>query len=244
MKKKNKFAHSRTLKENNLETELRNISLKYDNGEILSAPFNFIPRQSVTSMLTRIDLFRMIEKVNGSIVECGTHKCNSTFLFYHMSSILEPYNYNRKIIGFDTFKGIVKTTNKDNRKGKGKFSDSNYELYKKLISIHDKNRAVSHISKTELIKGDATKTIPKYIKQNPQLIIALLYVDFSTYAPTKTALKYLLPLVPKGGVVCFDKLNCKDWKGESIAFKEILDLKNIELKKFKYDTWVSYYIKK
>ena len=32
MKKKNKFAHSRTLKENNLETELRNISLKYDNN--------------------------------------------------------------------------------------------------------------------------------------------------------------------------------------------------------------------
>ena len=83
-----------------------------------------------------------------------------------------------------------------------------------LISIHDKNRAVSHISKTELVKGDATKTIPKYIKQNPQLIIALLYVDFSTYAPTKTALKYLLPLVPKGGVICFDKLNCKDWKGD------------------------------
>ena len=54
----------------------------------------------------------------------------------------------------------------------------------------------------------------------------------------------MLPLVPKGGVICFDKLNCKDWKGESIAFKEVLDLKDIELKKFKYDTWVSYYIKK
>ena len=48
----------------------------------------------------------MIEKINGSIVECGTHRCNSTFLYYHLSSIIEPYNYNRKIIGFDTFEGI------------------------------------------------------------------------------------------------------------------------------------------
>ena len=36
----------------------------------------------------------------------------------------------------------------------------------------------------ELIKGDAKKTIPKYLKQNPQLIIALLYLDFSyVYQP-------------------------------------------------------------
>ena len=55
---------------------------------------------------------------------------------------------------------------------------------------------MGHIEKMELIKGDATKTIPHYVKNNPQLIISLLYLDFSTYIPTKVALKHLLPLVP------------------------------------------------
>ena len=215
---------------------------KNNSSEILKSPFNYLPRQTVTSMLTRIDLFRMIEKINGSIVECGTHRCNSTFLYYHLSSIIEPYNYNRKIIGFDTFEGIKNLSKKDKKKGLKKFSDSNYDLYIKLAKIHDKNRSVSHIEKMELIKGDAKKTIPKYLKQNPQLIIALLYLDFSSYVPTKIALKHLLPLVPKGGIVCADKLNCSDWQGETIAFKEEIKLNKVKLKKFKYDTWVSYFV--
>ena len=236
------FANRRTKKENDVTQELEKLLQKNNSSEILKSPFNYLPRQTVTSMLTRIDLFRMIENINGSIVECGTHRCNSTFLYYHLSSIIEPYNYNRKIIGFDTFEGIKNLSKKDQKKGLNKFSDSNYDLYLKLAKIHDKNRSVSHIEKMELIKGDAKKTIPKYIKQNPQLIIALLYLDFSSYVPTKIALKHLLPLVPKGGIVCADKLNCSDWQGETIAFKEEIKLNKIKLRKFKYDTWVSYFI--
>ena len=239
---KSNFANRRTKNEDSVTTELESILKKTNSSEILKAPFNFLSRQSVTSMLTRIDLFKMIENVNGSIVECGTHKCNSTFLYYHLSSIFEPYNYNRKIIGFDTFQGIKKLSKKDKSSSLNKFSDSNYDLYKKLSKIHDKNRSVGHIEKMELIKGDATKTIPHYVKNNPELIISLLYLDFSTYIPTKVALKHLLPLVPKGGVVCADKLNCSDWQGETIAFKEEVELNKVKLKKFKYDTWVSYFI--
>ena len=241
MKKLN-FANRRTKKENDVTKELEKLLQKNNSSEILKSPFNYLPRQTVTSMLTRIDLFRMIEKINGSIVECGTHRCNSTFLYYHLSSIIEPYNYNRKIIGFDTFEGIKNLSKKDKKKGLKKFSDSNYDLYIKLAKIHDKNRSVSHIEKMELIKGDAKNTIPKYLKQNPQLIIALLYLDFSSYVPTKIALKHLLPLVPKGGIVCADKLNCSDWQGETIAFKEEIKLNKVKLKKFKYDTWVSYFV--
>ena len=241
MKKLN-FANRRTKKENDVTKELEKLLQKNNSSEILKSPFNYLPRQTVTSMLTRIDLFRMIEKINGSIVECRTHRCNSTFLYYHLSSIIEPYNYNRKIIGFDTFEGIKNLSKKDKKKGLKKFSDSNYDLYIKLAKIHDKNRSVSHIEKMELIKGDAKNTIPKYLKQNPQLIIALLYLDFSSYVPTKIALKHLLPLVPKGGIVCADKLNCSDWQGETIAFKEEIKLNKVKLKKFKYDTWVSYFV--
>ena len=93
-----------------------------------------------------------------------------------------------------------------------------------------------------MIKGDATKTIPQFVQNHPHLIIALLYLDFDIYEPTKVALKHLLPVVPNGGVVGLDEINCKKWAGETIAFKESISLTGIKLKKFFYDPWVSYFI--
>ena len=65
------FANRRTKNENEVTKELENLLRKNNSSEILNSPFNYLPRQTVTSMLTRIDLFRMIENINGSIVECG-----------------------------------------------------------------------------------------------------------------------------------------------------------------------------
>ena len=93
----------------------------------------------------------------------------------------------------------------------------------------------------ELIKGDATETIPEYVKNNPHLIIALLYLDFDLYEPTKVALDHLLPLVPKGGIIGLDEINCKKWEGETIALKDTLSINSINLKKFFYDPSVSYF---
>ena len=74
--------------------------------EVADSPFVYARRQNITSALVRVDLFRKILDIQGSIVECGVHKGNSLFLFSHLSSILEPYNFNRKIFGFDSFEGF------------------------------------------------------------------------------------------------------------------------------------------
>ena len=104
------------------------------------------------------------------------------------------------------------------------------------------NRNLGHIPKIDLVKGDATKTIPEYVESHPELIISLLYLDFDIYEPTRIALEYLLPLVPKGGVIGFDELNQKKWQGETIALKEVLNLSKINLRKFGYDPHVSYFV--
>ena len=61
------------------------------------------------------------------------------------------------------------------------------------IKDYDKNRFINHISKIELIKGDATKTIPQFLRKNKHLLISLLFLDFDIYKPTFIALKYFLP---------------------------------------------------
>jgi hypothetical protein len=221
------------------EAQLNRIS----SDEVAHAPFVFAERQSITTALTRIDLFRKILEVQGSVVECGVHKGNSLFLYNHLSTILEPFNINRKIIGFDTFEGFRSISSKDPKSiTENDFSDTSFDLLSDWSKLHDENRAVSHINKIELVKGDAIKTIPEYVQKNPHLIIALLYLDFDIYEPTKVALDHLLPLVPKGGIVGLDEVNQKKWEGETIALKESISISGVRLKKFFYDPSVSYYV--
>ncbi len=211
--------------------------------DVAAAPFVYAERQTVTSSLTRIDLFRKVLEVQGAIVECGVHKANSLFLYYHLSTILEPYNFNRKIIGFDTFEGFRSLSSKDSCDvSESDFADTNYESLCAWHELQDGNRAVSHIPKMELVKGDALDTIPQFVEDNPHLIVALLYLDFDIYEPTRVALKHLLPLVPKGGIVALDEINSKKWQGETIALKEQVARENISLRKFYYDPWVSYFV--
>lgn len=206
-------------------------------------PFLFMKRQQVTNYITSIELFKKIINVKGSIVECGVYKGSSLMLYYHLSSIFEPYALNRKIIGFDTFEGFRSISEKDSKLAdESTFSDTSYEILQKSIELNDKNRVLSHIPKCEIIKGDATATIPKYKEDNPHLVVALLYIDFDIYEPTKVAINELLPLVPKGGIVVFDELNSKKWSGETEAFKECLELHSIKLQKFYFDPWPAYYI--
>jgi hypothetical protein len=217
--------------------------LNVDSQLVADSPMVYLDRRLVTLLLTRIKMFEKIVNVQGSIVECGVHRGNSLMTFYHLSNIFEPSAFNRKIIGFDTFEGFPSTSQRDpSGIPIGGMKDTNFDHLSEWISLQDKNRAIGHIPKVELVKGDACETIPEYINLNPHLIVSLLYLDFDLYQPTLTALKHLLPLVPKGGLVGFDEINQRKWAGETVALKEAIGLQNIKLKRFYFDAHVSYYI--
>lgn len=211
---------------------------------VLDSPMLHISRQTFTSILTRIELFKMIREVQGSVVECGVYKANNLMTFFHMSNIYEPFAFTRKVIGFDTFEGFPSISTSDPTAVVGHLSDTNYPLISELVRSQEINKALPNINKIELVKGDVHKTIPEYKKNNPQLIIALLYLDFDLYEPTKLALEELLPLVPQGGIIAFDELNQFRWAGETKALDAILGITNVELKKFSFDPHVSYFQKK
>ena len=127
-------------------------------------------------------------------------------LFYHLMLACEPTNYEDKIIGFDTFKGFSNINKKkdDKKVIKKDFSDTDFNFINELIDVNKKNDFIKHIDKVMLIKGDATKTIPKFCKSKKALFVKLLYLDCPIYKPTITALKYFYPLMPKGSIIAFD----------------------------------------
>ena len=66
--------------------------------------------------------------IKGSIVECGVHIGGGVMAWAKLSSTLEPYNYHRKIIGFDTFEGFPSVSQIDKNRPevkKGMFKESN-----------------------------------------------------------------------------------------------------------------------
>jgi hypothetical protein len=99
---------------------------------------------------------------------------------------------------------------------------------------------LNHIQKVRLVKGDVSKTLPCYLEKNPYLVVALLWLDFDVYEPTKAALKYLLPRIPKGGVIAFDELNHEVWPGETIAVMEEIGLSNLRIERFSFGSTVSF----
>jgi len=169
----------------------------------------------------------------------------------HFSAILEPYNHTRRVIGFDTFGGFPQPHEKDLAHGTsehlhpGAFQVSHTikEEIEHLAALHDANRPLGHIPKVELVQGDACETIPRYVQEHPHVLISLLYLDFDLYAPTKAALEHLYPRIPKGGIIAFDELNCAEFPGETVALLETLALADVELRRFPYDPYISYFVK-
>lgn len=209
----------------------------------------FVPRQRLTMFLSKYELMKKILNVQGSIVEIGVHFGAGLFEWIQLSEILEPRNYQRQIHGFDNFEGFSSISEKDKHKNQsihlveGGLKADVYEELLENIKIYDYTRALGHINKHFLYKGNVLDTIPKFVKENPHSVISMLYLDVDLYEPTKVALEYLYPLIPKGGIVVFDELNCDKFPGESLAVKEILGIDNLRIERSTFDTWISYSVK-
>ena len=61
------------------------------------------------------------------------------------------------------------------------------------------------------------------------------------YEPTKVALTHLLPLVCNGGIVVLDEFNYSKFAGETQALKELVDLRDIELRRFSFEPFTAYF---
>ena len=97
-----------------------------------------------------------------------------------------------------------------------------------------------HIQKTEIIKGDASIELKKYLERNPQTIVAMAYFDFDLYQPTKDCLKLIQPHIGKGSILAFDELNDPGFPGETLALSETLGLNNVRINRSNYSGMQSY----
>jgi len=219
------------------------------DDEILSNLGLFLNRQTLSRIIFMHELYKKIINVHGIIVEFGVRWGQNLALFSSFRGMYEPYNYNRKIVGFDTFSGYPEISDKDGNSKiikKGAYSvTEDYEEYLKMIlDYHEKESPISHIKKYELVKGDATVEIKKYLDKNPETIIALAYFDFDLYLPTKKCLEAIVggEHITKGSVIAFDELNCHDFPGETLALKEAFGLDKYKIRRDPLNPLTSYIV--
>jgi len=206
----------------------------------------YVRRHELARFMVQYELFKRTKDIKGSIIECGVFQ--GAMAWGKLSETLEPYNFLRKVYGFDTFEGFPSVTEEDKSNTnaaitKVGYLKPEYDVYTELqecIGEFNETRLLKHEDKVVLVKGDARQTIPVFLKENQHVLVSLLYLDFDLYEPTLLALKEFLPRMPKGAIIAFDELHDQKWPGETRALLEAFNLNDYKLESLPFEPHISW----
>ena len=208
-----------------------------------------------TACMNRITLSRIlfynqiiqeITNIPGVIVELGVQWGALTSLLYNLISIYDPYNFRRKVVGFDTFNGFPQDSLSDTEANRGwKPNDlSTFDDIIKLITdtleSHQSFGSLTHMNRFELVQGDIVKTLPNWFDQNLHETVALAIFDMDIYKPTREALEHVLKKSQKGTILVFDEYCHPLFPEEGKAARELLNLYEVKMLKSPLLPYTSY----
>jgi hypothetical protein len=204
----------------------------------------YLNRQELSRILFLDEIYRKILHTNGVILELGVAWGRTSALLSNLRGIHEPYNFTRKLLLFDTFEGLKNVADFENsyalaREGAYATSAGYEEHLDDVLSYHEANAPLAHLRKHEILRGDASETLPAYLQQHPETIVALAYFDFDIYKPTRDCLNSLKPHLCRNSILAFDQLNCPEFPGETMALRECLG-NNYALHRSPLTPWLSY----
>lgn len=205
----------------------------------------FLTPQTLSRVLFMDFLYQKIIDVQGIVVEFGCRWGQNLSLFTSLRGIYEPFNRLRKVVGFDSFSGFPSVTPQDGSLvAKGDYGTvPGYEGFlSRVLQFMEGESPLTHLRKFEIIAGDAIVTVPEYLKQNPETIIALAYFDFDLYNPTKCCLEAISSHLTRGSVLGFDEVNDHTTPGETIALKEVLGLDRHSVRRYRFNSRTSYLV--
>jgi hypothetical protein len=210
------------------------------DNELLANAGLFLKRQELTKHLFFSEIYQNhILYTHGVIMEFGVRWGQNLVTLNNLRGIYEPFNHNRKIIGFDTFEGFPSLSEHDGKHqiiANGSLAVSkNYEQYlEDLLNFHEGECPLHHIKKNALRKGDAPTELRKYLQEHPETIISFAWFDMTLYKPTMECLEIIQPFLTRGSVLGFDELNDAEFPGETVALREVLGTSNVAVQRNRY----------
>jgi len=156
-------------------------------------------------LYSMFNLFNRVRKVPGHIVEVGVGAGRNAIVLGKLLKFTSQHS-NAKYFGFDTFESYTKLDLKENDGlSSTRWKDNSIEFVKNRIDNHGLNKIC------EFIVGDIRRSLPEFIKESharhggDSLYCRLVYIDTSSYTPSKVTLEALYELVVPGGIIAIDQ---------------------------------------
>ncbi len=178
--------------------------------------------------IAHYELFKMVNELEGDIVECGVFKGASLLRFASFQDVFGKQK--RKVIGFDIFGTFPETAFESDKSHRKDFiDDAGAESIGKeqLLEICERKGLKTEVL---LVGGDVVQTVPAYVQEHPDQKIALLNLDTDIYEPAVTILEHLYPLIVPGGVLISD--DYRVFPGETKAIDDFFRGKNVTIQNF------------
>jgi hypothetical protein len=199
----------------------------------------YMRSSTVAKLLWINELYELLEPLPGVIMEFGVWWGANLALFESLRAVYEPYNYSRRIIGFDTFEGYPPARPQDG--DDPRVQTDAYSVgaegprhLQAVLDYHRRENPMGHIARHELVAGDAGTTIHTYLAAHPETVVALAYFDMQLYEPTRACLEAIRPHLVRGSVLAMDELNAREYPGETVAFREVLGLDRYVMRRSRF----------
>jgi hypothetical protein len=208
----------------------------YENGFYLTCG-----KGRIGKLLNHFEIYKKIMDKPGDILEFGVFKGTSFMRLLYFRDLLEN-DTSRKIISFDIFgKFPVSEKFTEDKEFIEKFENNGGDGISKeeLIELIDEKLITNY----ELIKGDITQTLPKWLKENPQKRFSMVHLDVDVYEPSIKTIELIYDRIVPGGILMLDDYGTV--LGETKAIEEFLKKSNIkpDFKKVNYYHIPTYIIK-
>lgn len=212
-------------------------------------------KNSLTKFKVWFDHFKKHHnQLDGDIFEFGVYKGNSLL---SMAILMKRLNSKKKIYGFDSFSGFPGYSKYDNFDQfflNKEIFDKKFlhevKLFQQIIKINKKKTSPNKISTSndfsntsfkdlkhkieffkldniELIKGDFSKTVPKFFKKFSGSVFSA-NIDCDLYMGYKIVLPYLWEKLSRKGMIYLDEYYSLKFPGPKIACNEFFRQKKIE----------------
>ncbi len=184
-------------------------------------------------------LYEKAAQTTGAIIEFGVYLGRDLVLWENLRSIHEPgYRSSyRRIVGFDTFQGHVGSNKADGdfdfvKDGSFQIPDGWVDSFLSYVRArHDVTKEPGLV----LVGGDVRSSFTEWLRDNPDTLISLAYLDLDLYLPTLHVLQELKRRVRTGTVVAFDEAGSLGYPGESQALNEVFP--NEPVHRFPLGNW-------
>jgi predicted O-methyltransferase YrrM len=223
-------------------------SCTYVNEKNWVASVACMNRISLSKLLFYSEIIKQVVDVPGVILELGVQWGATTNLLYNLTSVYDPFNFRRRVIGFDTFAGFPASSISEGERSHGwrendlVAAENAKEIAEQCLAAHQTFSALSHMERHEFVKGDVVETIPEWLFQNEHETIALCIFDLDLGMPTGEALRHILPRCQKGSILVFDEYSHPRFREEGVAAREYLDTMKIRPIKSPLLPYTSYFV--